>query len=59
MVERDPEAMKEVLIRGIENAIGVVFTDDKGVVWTCDGNGNVTPSDGGEVRKVRDIVRVR
>ena len=59
MVERVSEGTKESLMQHIEGVVGTVFTDDRGVVWTCDGKGNVTPSDGGEVRKVRDIIRIR
>lgn len=59
MVERMSDLKKEAIICGIEKFVGAVFTDDRGVVWTCDGKGTITPSDGGEVRKVRDIVRVR
>lgn len=59
MVERVSDGTKEALMRNIEGIVGKVLTDDRGVDWTCDGNGNVTPSDGGEVRKVRDIVNIR
>ena len=49
----------EALMRGIEDHLGVVFTDERGVSWTCDGNGNVSPSDGGRVQRVRDVIRIR
>lgn len=52
-------ARDEAIIKGVEDHIGVVFTDDRGIVWTCDGKGNVTPSDGSGVRKVRDVIRIR
>lgn len=59
MVERVSAVAKEALVRSIESFVGEAFKDAQGVVWTCDGKGNVTPSDGGEVRKVRDIIRIR
>lgn len=59
MVERVSADTKDDLLRNIEGIVGTVLTDGKGVVWTCDGKGNVTPSDGGEVRQVRDIIRIR